>query len=243
MKSQFVDKFNHDEDAPGYDQDVLNEADPIRTGYDQVLTWVAQQAQWGTGQEVLDLGSGTGNLAARLRDWQRLVAVDVSREMMAIARTKLAHRREVTWVVADLLEFFAVPRGPFDVVVSTYALHHLTEAEKARLFAAIREVLAPGGRAVFGDLMFEDRHVRKRFLARCRSAGPSPPDRDTGSLSSAVEGRDFQGFEGNLELAEVVEDEFFWDLEGATRCLVDLGFTVTRKRFSQLSWGVAARLD
>jgi hypothetical protein len=41
MRSKHVDKFNHDQDAPGYDQDILNEAHPIRAGYGELLDWVA----------------------------------------------------------------------------------------------------------------------------------------------------------------------------------------------------------
>lgn len=41
MRSKHVDEFSHDQDAPGYDQDVLNEAHPIRAGYGELLDWVA----------------------------------------------------------------------------------------------------------------------------------------------------------------------------------------------------------
>lgn len=48
----------------------------------------------------------------------------------------------------------------FDAVLSTYAVHHLTGAEKVLLFQLIWERLWPGGRAVFGDLMFADEAER-----------------------------------------------------------------------------------
>ena len=36
--------FNHDGGAHGYDEDVLNEQDPIRAGYEATLEWVAESA-------------------------------------------------------------------------------------------------------------------------------------------------------------------------------------------------------
>ena len=67
MRSSHVDIYNHDEDAATYDQDVLRSEDPIREGYTQVLDWVVQNAAITEDSAVVELGSGTGNLTARLR--------------------------------------------------------------------------------------------------------------------------------------------------------------------------------
>ena len=176
MRSLYADKFNHDADAAGYDADVRNESDPIRAGYAEVLRWVAETARVRPSDRVLDLGSGTGNLTALLGPAREIVCVDVSREMSALARAKLEAlpwiaRTPCRFVEADLLEALDRVEGDFDVVVSTYAVHHLTEDEKAMFFAALRGRLASGGRAVFGDLMFESAAARTRMLARLRAAG------------------------------------------------------------------------
>lgn len=65
MRSSHADYFNDDE-ANDYDADVLNESDPIRTGYESVLDWVIQSAEIADGSRVLELGSGTGNLTERV---------------------------------------------------------------------------------------------------------------------------------------------------------------------------------
>lgn len=44
MRSAHADMFNHDPEAAGYDQDVRNEADPIRAAYQDVLNWVITEA-------------------------------------------------------------------------------------------------------------------------------------------------------------------------------------------------------
>jgi putative AdoMet-dependent methyltransferase len=199
---------NHDAQAARYDRNVADESHPIRTGYAACLDWVAAQVP--AGGAVLDLGSGTGNLALRLPPCA-LTCVDISAEMTGIARAKV----RATWVHADLLGYFDEPRGPFHAVVSTYAVHHLAAPEKLCLFGRIRASLAPGGVAAFGDLMFEDAAERERLLTKHAA---------------------------DASVAEAIREEFFWDLASAVPALERLGFAVETRRFSELSWGVAARL-
>jgi putative AdoMet-dependent methyltransferase len=200
---------NHDRQAAGYDRAVSDERHPIRAGYGACLDWVASHVA--EGERVLDLGSGTGNLALRLPPCA-LTCVDVSREMTRIARGKVA--RPAAWVQADLLAYLDAPRGPFDAIVSTYAIHHLPDEEKPVLFARIRAALAPGGRAAFGDLMFEGPAERERLLAK---------------------------HAGDPSVADSIREESYWDLSIAVPALERLGFAVGTRRFSDLSWGVVAR--
>ncbi|MDQ1533199.1 MAG: putative AdoMet-dependent methyltransferase [Actinomycetota bacterium] len=154
MRSRHVDRFNHDTEADGYDADVADESNPVRDGYDATLDWVIEHAAVGRDDTVVDLGTGTGNLAARLGPHARLVCVDVSTVMLDIAKQKLPPGTE--YVETDLLEF--VDRAPeCDAVVSTYAIHHLTADEKIALLDGLFLRLRPGGRIAIGDLMVADR--------------------------------------------------------------------------------------
>ncbi|MCG8418445.1 MAG: class I SAM-dependent methyltransferase [Proteobacteria bacterium] len=213
MRSANVDKFNHDADAADYDASVADESDPIRAGYDAVLGWVAEKVPAGSGV-VIDLGCGTGNLALRIAGAARLLCVDVSDKMTAIARRKLAHL-PCEFVQADLLECFDdLPLA--DVIVSTYAVHHLTWQEKQVLFQKIHGHLAAGGMAVFGDLMFESRTAERSL---CNQYARS----------------------GRQELVDDLQDEFFWYVDEARAELQRIGFHTVHKQFSELSWGIAAR--
>src|SRR5262249_12409660 len=131
MRSRHSDTFNHDADAPGYDADVVDESQPIRAGYGALLDWIARSADVAPSHHVLELGAGTGNLTARLPPAARLVAVDVSAEMLAIAKRKIP--RPVEWVLDDLLGYFDGRVDRFDRFVSTYAIHHLVADEKVEL--------------------------------------------------------------------------------------------------------------
>ena len=104
-------------------------------------------------RRILELGTGTGETAARLlarHPGAQLTGIDESAGMLAAARRRLPDDR-VQLRAARLQD--PLPCGPFDLVASALAVHHLTGPEKRELFAHVREVLAPGGRFVLGDVI------------------------------------------------------------------------------------------
>ena len=104
-------------------------------------------------RRVLELGTGTGETARRVlarHPAAVLVGLDASGEILDRARAALpADRIELR--VARLED--RLPDGPFDVVVSVLAVHHLDGAGKAELFRRIAGSLSPGGRLVVGDFV------------------------------------------------------------------------------------------
>jgi tRNA (cmo5U34)-methyltransferase len=102
---------------------------------------------------VLELGTGTGETARRVlaaNGGASLLGVDESTEMLERARAVLPAER-IQLVVGRFED--PLPDGPFDVVVSALAVHHLDGPGKADLFRRVRLVLAPGGRFVLGDVI------------------------------------------------------------------------------------------
>jgi tRNA (cmo5U34)-methyltransferase len=99
-------------------------------------------------ERVLDLGTGDGRLLALVklaRPAARGVAVDFSDEMLARVRARFAGDPQVNVVAHDLDTPLPPLGGPFDAVVSSFAIHHLVHARKRALYAEIFELLAPGG--------------------------------------------------------------------------------------------------
>jgi tRNA (cmo5U34)-methyltransferase len=95
-------------------------------------------------RRVLDLGAGTGLLSERVlaaHPAAEVVLLDGAPAMLDEARARLGER--VRYVVGDLAD--RLPAGPWDAVVSALAIHHLSDAGKADLFARVRERLEPGG--------------------------------------------------------------------------------------------------
>lgn len=111
-------------------------------------------AATGTGaMRVLELGIGTGETARRVlarHPTASLIGLDASREMIDQARHALPDDR-VELRVARLED--PLPNGPFDVVISTLAIHHLDGRGKAQLFQRAARVIAPGGRLVVADVI------------------------------------------------------------------------------------------
>ena len=68
-------------------------------------------------------------------------------------RCELLWPGKVTGVVGDL-ESATFPSSSFDLIVSSYALHHLTDRDKRQLLHRCFTWLRPGGRIVITDMMF-----------------------------------------------------------------------------------------
>jgi trans-aconitate 2-methyltransferase len=91
---------------------------------------------------ILDVGCGTGRvteLLLALVPHGRVLAVDASQDMVALARERLGDRADV-WC-QDALD--VALDEPVDVVVSTAALHWVTDHD--RLWARLAQALRPGG--------------------------------------------------------------------------------------------------
>lgn len=117
----------------------------------QELQEQAAAATDGETRAILELGVGTGETAQRViarHPGATLVAVDSSPEMLERAREVLPHADLRRARLEDPL-----PEGPFDLVVSALAVHHLDGPGKQDLFKRIAAVLAPGGRFVLADVV------------------------------------------------------------------------------------------
>lgn len=104
-------------------------------------------------KRVLELGTGTGETTRRVLARHAtavLVGIDASNEMLDAARGALPADR-VELRVARLED--PLPTGPFDVVVSALAVHHLSGDAKAGLFKRVAGSLRPGGQLVLGDVV------------------------------------------------------------------------------------------
>lgn len=139
-----------------YHFDAGSYADEIRAeipSYDAFQAAVAGASGAGAGLRVLDLGTGTGETARLVLERHpdaSLVGIDENEGMLAVAQGRLPSER-VSLRTGRIEE--PLPEGPFDLVVSALAVHHLDDAGKAELFARVREVLGPGGLFVLGDVV------------------------------------------------------------------------------------------
>lgn len=103
-------------------------------------------------KRILDLGCGNGILGKFLllgHPSATGLFLDFSEPMLDAARQNLAGKRNCVIAKADFGSpqwmNVSAPHGPFDVVVSGFAIHHQPDQRKRELYAEIYGVLSPGG--------------------------------------------------------------------------------------------------
>ena len=186
--------------------------------YHDLLDLVVVRCRTRAGDRVLDIGTGTGELARRFAQHRgcRVVGLDPSQAMLDEARRKAAAGgwEQVTFQSAEA-PFLDIPYpdGAFDAVASTQAFHHLHERHKLAAVQEMARVLRSaeldpgkgGGRLAIGDPMFENRDALEAALARW-------PDE--------------------------LEEEYFAYLETLELMFRDAGLSFQAERLSRINWVV-----
>jgi tRNA (cmo5U34)-methyltransferase len=160
--------------------------------------------------KVLDIGSGHGVLAAAILDafpGATAIGLDISEPMMAEGRKRMARfGSRFSYHVGDFAQG-TLPSdltGPFDLVVSSRAIHHLQAGDKKRLFTDIRAHLNPGGAFFNVDNMRQsDEFLRKLYRQVPDPTNPTPAaptaPRQSGERPA-----------GGREHPDPVEDQLVW---------------------------------
>lgn len=117
-------------------------------GYEELQDAVAAAANALAPATVLELGTGTGETALRIRarSW---TGIDSSEAMLARAAERLLDAELRLARLEDPL-----PAGPFDLVVSALAVHHLDADGKRDLFMRVAQV---SDAFVLGDVVVPER--------------------------------------------------------------------------------------
>jgi ubiquinone/menaquinone biosynthesis C-methylase UbiE len=144
-------------------------------------TALALIANWSISKplRVLDLGAGTGLFAGMILDRYpdaSVHLVDASAAMLEQSRRRFAGRQAIECRVADMAT--ADLGGPWDLIVSALAIHHLEDPAKQDLFARIRTALVPGGlfvnaEQVLGPTPNVEALYERSWLQAIRDAGVS----------------------------------------------------------------------
>ena len=132
----------------------------------QDVTWrryVIYQAQLPVGGSLLDIATGTGEIALEgLALVPRLQAVggDFTVEMMQVGR-RIPVRQAIRWVGADTLAL-PFPDNYFDAVTSGFLMRNVIDVHKA--FTEQMRVTKPGGRVVVLESSPPKRNLLRPFI-------------------------------------------------------------------------------
>ena len=139
-----------DKRAESYDRHMLDEMS-LTEFYDEVERCIAMDNGFA---KVLDLGCGTGlelERVFKIHKDAKVTAIDLSEKMLEKLKQKFEDK--ISNIVVICGSYFEINFGfeLYDLVLSTYSLHHFSSDEKLALYKRIYESLKPGGRFINGD--------------------------------------------------------------------------------------------
>lgn len=153
-----------DQWAKTYEEDVKKTQDNNEypfAGYDDVLNEIVLRVSNMKATTILDIGIGSGTLAHKLSELNcEITGVDASSEMLAITKQKVPN---------SILHQYDIEKGlpenvlnkKYDVIISTYTLHHLNDEKKVQFINMLLELLNEGGKILIGDISFETRDLEE----------------------------------------------------------------------------------
>lgn len=193
--NEWEDKWNFDNWAVHYDEDIRKGGQGLDfyAHYDEVMSVAAGAVK---GERVVEIGVGTGNLAAEILkkgiEPENYTGVDQSLNMLKEARKKCPG------IELRIGTFLQLPLSDnvCDTVISSYAFHHCSHDEKILAIAEMDRIIAGQGRIVIADLMFADEDARKAYEENCsESARDALGDEFFGNADEMEEMLGAQGYE------------------------------------------------
>jgi len=172
--SKSIDAYNEDDRVRQYDADMDLMHPNRHKMVDVALEVLPHDSQ--DPITSLDLGVGTGFFASRFLDTYpnaTLVGLDGSEAMIQLASSRLSAQidrvRLITSSFSDIEE--SLSRDRFDLIFSSYALHHLDPDSKAALLKSATERLKPAGWFLNADLVSNTDPSIERIIQDARARG------------------------------------------------------------------------
>ena len=153
--------------ADDYDKSVgLSDDDDTYpfAGYRAILNTIYNRVLTSRAKTVLDIGFGTGTLAARLYSHGcTIFGQDFSPRMLELAQEKMPDAKLCPGDFSDGLAH-PLTAHAYDAIISTYSLHHLTDRQKVSFLRELLPLLNKGGCIYIGDVAFETRAELERCM-------------------------------------------------------------------------------
>ena len=189
---QFLPALRFERLTPAYDAVIA-----LTTRERTFRQRLVEQAALADGMSVLDVGAGTGTLAALVGERHpgaRVTGLDADPAMLDRARAK-APRASFDQGMSYELPY---PDASFDRVLSSLFFHHLAPEDKRRTLAEAHRVLRPGGELHLAD-WGRPAGALSRVLAlsiRVLDGAETTADSLAGQLPALVADAGFSGVRG-----------------------------------------------
>ena len=113
------------------------------------------KAEIKTNEKVVDIGCGSGRLtllvANQLRNSGEIIGLDASESMIKLCQEKNRSARFPVKFQVGIMEELSFPDNYFDVVISSFALHHVPLNAKLKALNEFKRVLNLEGRLLILD--------------------------------------------------------------------------------------------
>lgn len=124
----------------------------VMQGHRPVLRWLDRAVKNIPREQpltLLDIGCGYGDLLRAIRDWARrrgrplrLIGIDLSGQVIDVARSVTSIADDIDYRAADIFAF--TPHGPIDFVVTSLVTHHLPDEMIVRFLCWMESKAARG---------------------------------------------------------------------------------------------------
>lgn len=143
--------------------------DLMSLGVHRMWKWIfTRQVRKTAGGLLLDLGGGTGDIAKVLTaDFQQILIVDPSAEMMQVARKRLGSD---SYYIAGAAENIPLPDNVVDVLTISFGIRNTTDITAS--LREIKRVLKPGGHFYCLEFSTPQRWLRPMYDAWSRTVIP-----------------------------------------------------------------------
>ena len=106
----------------------------------------------GADPKILDLGAGTGlfsSFALKKYKNAKITLIDLSDKMLEVAGRRFKNNKNIKIINADYTKYGF--KEKYDFIISALSIHHLTDAEKKKLFKTCFGLLKKGGVFINAD--------------------------------------------------------------------------------------------
>lgn len=118
----------------------------------------------GKPKNILVLGCGTGLEIERIKHSAIVTAIDISSGMLAELNKKELHPQVTLNTLCSSYFDVSFAEKDFDLVLTTYSLHHFTAQQKAKLYSKIYNCLKTNGYFINGDTVCRDKDTEIKLL-------------------------------------------------------------------------------
>lgn len=213
-------RFNalFDDWADSYDETVslhTGEYKEVYRNYNEILNETVKHISKFQGAKVVDLGSGTGNLANVASNiGYNVVGVEPNHKMREKAKDKYPFIKFLSGTFLSL----PITDNSADAIISSYAFHHLTDEEKDEAVKIIKSKLNKDGVVVIADTIYDSIETKELLIKEARD-------------------------NGSTNLVHDLETEFYSTRDILTEIFEKNGFHVSYQQMNKFVWILTAKLD